>query len=196
LLASLLLVVVLLSTISRPSVGAASWQAAPTSGAGPLWGVSSVSSTDSGASAPFGPTARPSSSVPSVLQRVALGREFSNGSDCEITEPLPVPVTFPAGTTQLAFQVGFDYTRVRSIRAIIDGDLGGPTTTAECNKYVPRGNWLRLTQIGATVRRSDGLAFKAGFFQLRIFVDNRSEPDTVITFEVKARSSDSDSGDT
>jgi len=46
-------------------------------------------------------------------------------------------------------------------------------------------NIVRLTQIGATIKRSDGLPFKPGLFQLKVFVDNKVEPEIVVPFEVK-----------
>lgn len=110
------------------------------------------------------------------ISYVAIGTRFNYDEDCQIADPLPSPVIFPSGTTQLAFQVVFDVDLVRDWGYSIDlgeANTGAGLLGVNCDKYaVVRGAAVQV-QAGVTMTRGDGQAFEPGNFTWEITVNGQ-----------------------
>jgi len=127
----------------------------------------------------------PEPQLPIQVTRYAFGTTFDNSTDCEISDPHPWPITYPPGTTQIAFQVVFDVTRFQSFSARIDESFGGTILGTSCNKYTVIGGSVRQSQLGATIARVDGAPLQSGTYYLKLFFDGNQQPALVVPFEIQ-----------
>ena len=123
--------------------------------------------------------------LPPSITRVAFGTDFNDSTDCEIIDPLPSPITYPAGTTQIAYQVVFDVTQFQTFHASIDKGFGGPITSESCNKYVIYQGKVRQSQLGKKIRRTDGSPLRPDTYTLSIYIDGSQQPTLQIPFEIE-----------
>jgi hypothetical protein len=123
------------------------------------------------------PTATPTTvptPLPSGIEKLAIGTDFNNEKDCEITKPLLVPIKFPAGTTHFAYQVVIDPAKATGVEAIyLRGPLSGETTSKNCDKHVVVAGAPRQSQWGATISSLKGDALKSGTYDLIIVVNRQ-----------------------
>jgi len=114
------------------------------------------------------------------VKRVALGqavstKDPSKGDVCTIPDPLPSPVEFKAGVTEIAFIIEVDPKTAREVDASILGDLGSEETRGvNCNAYSICGGSVCQTQFGRSLSRQDGKPLKAGSYSLSIEVGGKS----------------------
>jgi hypothetical protein len=120
--------------------------------------------------------------LPSGLEKVAIGTDFNNEKDCEITKPLTVPVKFPAGTTHFAVQVVFDPAKVTSLTISFREAYLKGTPYKNCDKKffvagAPRESW------GTAVGSLKGDALEPGSYTIRITVNGQT---IEVPFEIDA----------
>ncbi len=121
--------------------------------------------------------------LPPSITRVVFGTSFNNGTDCEIVDPLPQPVTYPTGTVQIAFQVVFDVSQFQTFSASITPGFGVTTLIQNCNKYVVYQGQVRQSQLGATISRPGGLPLPPNTYTLN--VSTNGHPTVHIPFEIR-----------
>lgn len=117
------------------------------------------------------PTATPPSTL---LTSVAFGTALASGNDCLLADQLTSPISYPAGSTQIAYQIGLNYPQVNHIEVSLVGSPGGSVTGETCSSYAVVSGQLYLARAGGVLRRSDGQPLSAGAYQLRIRL-NRSQ---------------------
>ncbi len=101
-----------------------------------------------------------------TAQRVEDG---SGGQICKIPEPLPQPPTFNAGVTEISYIVELDPNTNRELEIVVTGPFRHAAIRGtNCNAYSVIGGAPRQTQLGSTLSRQDGRAFKSGSYILEI----------------------------
>jgi plastocyanin len=121
--------------------------------------------------APLPPTPTPPSTL---LTSVLFGTALASGNDCLLGDQLTSPISYPAGSTNIAYQIGINYPQVNHIQVSLVGSAGGDLTGETCSSYAVVSGQLYLARAGGIIRRSDGQALNPGTYQLRIRL-NRSQ---------------------
>lgn len=128
--------------------------------------------------------------LPPSITKIALGTAFNNQSDCEITDPLSEPVTYPTTTTQIAVQVVLDVSQFQTFRVTITGNFGGNLQGENCDKYIVYQGQVRQSQYGVTIRRIDGASLGAGAYTLSVFMNGSAQPSMEVPFSISAQATD------
>jgi hypothetical protein len=121
--------------------------------------------------------------LPIGVEKIAFGTAFNNQKDCDISNPLPSPVKFPAGTTQVAFQIVTDPNKIQKLVYSLDfgSDVSG-LQGENCNKYAVIKGAPKQYLWGLTIKRSDGKPFKAGRYILQITANGEKRN---VSFEIQ-----------
>lgn len=132
--------------------------------------------------------------LPAGVERVVLGEaershDPATGDSCSIPNPMPPPIVFKDGTTEISYVVNVVPGSIREVRASIEGDVGSTSTKAtNCNAYTLCGGALCKSQFGQSISRADGEPLRVGSFTLVLeMVSSQSvaSPPLKIDFQIK-----------
>lgn len=126
--------------------------------------------------------------LPRGVKRIALGqadrtKSATGGLHCTISQPLPEPLAFTTGVTEVTYIIEVDPETVPALQATIVGDFGWKEIRGlGCDRAAVCAGRLCQPQYGTTYSRADGAAIKSGTFVLEVQVGS----DTLkIPFTVK-----------
>jgi photosystem II stability/assembly factor-like uncharacterized protein len=128
-----------------------------------------------------------SQTLPPGITSVVMGTTFTASPDCEIVDPRSAPLTYPVGTSQIAFQIMVDVAMVQSVNISIDKSFGGVTLAQGCNKYTVYQGQPRQVQWGSTIRRADNAPLPPDTYTMSIFINGSSQPNLQIPFTITAQ---------
>ena len=116
--------------------------------------------------------------LPMGVKAVWLGQaqRYKGGSKemCTIVEPLPRPVVFERGVTEISFAVELEPQTVKSAAARVVAPTGQDLRSATCNMFTPIKGGFSQTQLGSTLSRADKAPLVSGQYTLRITVDGQT----------------------
>ena len=98
----------------------------------------------------------------------AGGKEF-----CAIVKPLPTPVVFDRGVTEISYAVELEPRTVKSAAARVVAPAGQELRASGCNAFTPIKGGFSQTQLGSTLSRVDKAPLRSGQYTLRITVDGQ-----------------------
>jgi hypothetical protein len=93
---------------------------------------------------------------------------------CAIVQPLPSPVVFERGVTEISYTVELEPRIVRSASAQVVAPAGQELRTDACNAYTPIKGGFSQTQLGSSISRVDKAPLRPGRYMLRITVDGQA----------------------
>lgn len=99
----------------------------------------------------------------------AGGKEF-----CAIVKPLPSPVVFERGVTDISYAVQLEPQVVKSAAARVVAPAGQELRAAGCNAFTPIKGGFSQTQLGSTLSRVDKAPLRPGQYTLHITVDGQT----------------------
>jgi hypothetical protein len=130
------------------------------------------------------------------LKSVTLGQhmnqeEIKSLKSCDaavVKQPLPFPVRFLKGSTEVAFQVVFDGkepwpTERFSAKLDAPKDLG-EVHSSTCKKFRIRSGEAWVSEVVSTFTRRPGEAFPSGSYKLRLFAGDE-KPELEVPFSVE-----------
>jgi hypothetical protein len=117
-------------------------------------------------------------SLPSGVKGVSFGqaqRYSGAGKEmCAIVEPVPRPVAFERGVTEISYAVELEPRSVKSAAARVVAPAGQELRAAACNMFTPIKGGFSQTQLGSTISRVDKAPLRSGQYTLRITVDGQT----------------------
>ena len=93
---------------------------------------------------------------------------------CAIVRPLPSPVAFERGVTEISYAVELEPRVVKSASARVVAPAGQELSAAGCNVFTPIKGGFSQTQLGNTLSRVDKKPLVSGQYTLRITVDGQT----------------------
>jgi hypothetical protein len=116
--------------------------------------------------------------LPSGVKSVSFGqaqRYDAAGKElCAIVQPLPSPVRFERGMTEISYAVELEPRIVKSASARVVAPAGQELRAAGCNAFTPIKGGFSQTQLGSTISRIDKMPLVSGAYRLRITVDGQT----------------------
>ena len=116
--------------------------------------------------------------LPAGVKSVSFGeaQRYSAGGKemCAIVRPLPSPVAFERGVTEISYAVELEPRVVKSASARVIAPAGQELSAAGCNVFTPVKGGLSQTQVGNTVSRADKKPLVPGQYTLRVTVDGQT----------------------
>ena len=116
--------------------------------------------------------------LPAGVKSVSFGqaqRYSGAGKEmCAIVRPLPSPVAFERGVTELSYAVELEPRVVKSASARVVAPSGQELIAAGCNVFTPIKGGFSQTQLGNTLSRVDKKPLVSGQYTLRITADGQT----------------------
>ena len=116
--------------------------------------------------------------LPAGVKSVSFGqaqRYSGTGKEmCAIVRPLPNPVMFERGVTEISYAVELEPRVVKSASARVIAPAAQELTAAGCNLFTPVKGGFSQTQLGNTLSRADKGPLRPGQYTLRITVDGQT----------------------
>jgi hypothetical protein len=116
--------------------------------------------------------------LPAGVKSVSFGqaqRYSAAGKEmCAIVRPLPSPVAFERGVTEISYVVELEPVVVKSASARVVAPAGQELSAAGCNVFMPIKGGFSQTQLGNTLSRVDKKPLVSGQYTLRVTVDGQT----------------------
>ena len=116
--------------------------------------------------------------LPAGVKSVSFGQAQRYGGTgkemCAIVRPLPSPVVFERGVTEISYAVELEPRVVKSASARVIEPSGQELTAAGCNLFTPVKGGFSQTQLGSTLSRADKGPLLPGRYLLRVTVDGQT----------------------
>ena len=116
--------------------------------------------------------------LPSGVKGVSFGQAQRYGGAgkemCAIVRPLPSPVVFTRGVTEITYAVELEPRIVTSASARVVAPAGQELRAAGCNAFTPIKGGFSQTQLGSSISRVDKAPLQSGQYTLRITVDGQT----------------------
>jgi hypothetical protein len=116
--------------------------------------------------------------LPSGVKSVSFGQAQRYGGArkelCAIVQPLPSPVVFERGVTEISYTVELEPRIVKSASARVVAPSGQELRADGCNGYTPIRGGFSQTQLGSSISRVDKAPLQPGRYTLRISVDGQT----------------------
>lgn len=124
------------------------------------------------------PSQAPSVTLPAGVNSVSFGqaqRYDSGGKEfCAIIKPLPSPIVFERGVTEISYAVALEPRIVKTASARVIAPAGQELLASGCNAFTPIKGGFSQTQLGSTLSRADKAPLRSGQYTLRISVDGQT----------------------
>ena len=124
------------------------------------------------------PAAQAGVTLPAGVKSVSFGqaqRYDAGGKEfCAIVKPLPTPVVFDRGVTEISYAVELEPRTVKSAAARVVAPAGQELRPSGCNAFTPIKGGFSQTQLGSTLSRVDKAPLRSGQYTLRITVDGQT----------------------
>ena len=118
--------------------------------------------------------------LPAGVSGVSFGtaqryKDASGKEMCAIVQPLPEPVAFPRGVTEISYGVHLQPLAVKSASAqIVAPGSQAPLQRTSCDAFTLVKGGFSQTQLGSTISRGDKSPLRSGKYILRLTVDGQS----------------------
>jgi hypothetical protein len=118
--------------------------------------------------------------LPAGVSGVSFGtaqryKDASGKEMCAIVQPLPEPVAFPRGVTEISYGVHLQLRAVKSASAqIVAPGSQAPLHRTPCDVFTLVQGGFSQTQLGSTIARGDKAPLRSGKYTLRITVDGQT----------------------
>lgn len=124
------------------------------------------------------PSQNAPANLPAGVKSVSFGQAQRYGGAgkelCAIVRPLPAPVVFARGVTEISYAIELEPRVVKSASARVVAPAGQELRAAGCNGFTPIKGGFSQTQLGSSISRVDKAALRSGRYALSITVDGQT----------------------